>query len=64
MKDGFNALAPFGKLVAPETKALIEEKKAKIMDGSLDIFAGPIKDNKGAEKVAAGATVSLTTARR
>ncbi|HOA89127.1 MAG TPA: BMP family ABC transporter substrate-binding protein [Propioniciclava tarda] len=58
LKDGFNALAPFGKIVTADTKALIEEKKAKIIDGSLDIFAGPLKDNKGAEKVASGATVS------
>ncbi len=58
LKDGFNLLAPFGKLVSDATKSEIEAKKAKIIDGSLNVFAGPLKDNKGAEKVAAGATLS------
>lgn len=58
LKDGFNKLAPFGKLVSDATKAEIEAKKAKIIDGSLNVFAGPLKDNKGAEKVAAGSAVS------
>ncbi len=58
LKDGFNKLAPFGKIVADSTKAEIEAKKAKIIDGTLDVFAGPIKDNKGTEKVKAGATIS------
>lgn len=58
MKDGFNALAPYGKLVDDATKTLIESKKADIISGKLKIFAGPIKDNKGAEKVPAGSEVS------
>lgn len=58
LKDGFNALAPFGKIVAADTKAAIEAKKAEIMAGTFKIFKGPLKDNKGAEKVAAGAEVS------
>lgn len=58
IKDGFNALAPFGKIVDDATKTLIEAKKAEIVGGSLMIFKGPIKDNKGAEKVAAGSVVS------
>ncbi len=33
---------------APEgTQALVDQYKAKIIDGSFDIFQGPIKDNKG-----------------
>jgi len=58
LKDGFNLLAPFGKIVAADTKTAIEAKKADIIAGKFDIFAGPLKDNKGADKVAAGATVS------
>jgi len=58
LKDGFNLLAPYGKIVADDTKAAIEAKKADIIAGKFDIFAGPLKDNKGADKVAAGATIS------
>lgn len=58
MKDGFNALAPYGKRVDDATKALIEAKKAEIIGGSFTIFKGPLKDNKGAEKVAAGSQIS------
>jgi len=58
LKDGFNALAPFGKIVAQSTKDEIEAKKAEITAGTFKIFKGPLKDNKGAEKVAAGSEVS------
>lgn len=58
MKDGFISLAPFGKLVTKDVQDEIAAAQAKIIDGSLDVFAGPIKDNTGAEKVAAGATLS------
>lgn len=58
LKDGFNLMAPYGKIVAQSTKDEIEAAKAKIIAGTLDVFAGPIKDNTGAEKVAKGATVS------
>jgi len=58
MKDGFNALAPFGKSVDQATRDAIEAKKKEIIDGSFKIFKGPLKDNKGVEKVAAGAEIS------
>ncbi len=58
MKDGFNYLAPYGKRVTQETRDLIEAKKKEIIAGSLQIFKGPLKDNKGAEKVAGGAVAS------
>lgn len=58
MKDGFIELAPFGKIVSSSTQEQINTAKGKIIDGSLNVFAGPIKDNKGAEKVASGATLS------
>jgi len=58
LKDGFNALAPYGKIVEPATQALVDAKKAEIIAGSFTIFKGPLKDNKGADKLAAGATIS------
>ncbi len=58
MKDGFIALAPFGKLVEQPTRDAIAAKQKEIIDGSFRIFKGPLKDNKGTEKVAAGAELS------
>jgi basic membrane protein A len=58
MKDGLIDLAPLTDNAAPGTKEKIEAVKAKIVDGSLDIFAGPVKDQKGNIKIAQGATMT------
>ena len=55
--DGFTDIAPFGTRVTDDTKAKIEAKKDEIKSGDFDIFAGPIVDQAGAEKVAAGASL-------
>lgn len=57
LADGFIDFAPFGPDVSDETLALVEERQAAIIDGSFDIFAGPIFDNQGNEVVAEGATI-------
>ncbi len=57
IKDGFTGLAPFGKLVDAETQAAIEAKKAEIVAGTFNVFAGPIVDQSGAERVASGASL-------
>jgi basic membrane protein A len=54
MKDGFVKMSPYGPDVTDESKAKIEATKAKMMDGSFVIFAGPIKDNKGNVVIAEG----------
>ena len=43
---------------APGTKEAVDAAKAKLLDGSLNVFAGPIADQSGAEKVAAGAAMT------
>ena len=47
MADGLVNLAPFGPSVSDETKALIAEKTAAIIDGSFTIFSDPIVDQDG-----------------
>ncbi len=54
LEDGIVGLAPYGPMVAEETKQLIEEKKQEIIDGKFDVFWGPIKDQDGNVKVADG----------
>lgn len=57
MADGLVELDVVTDNCAEGTAEKIEEVKAQIMDGSLDIWAGEIKDNQGNVKVAAGETL-------
>lgn len=59
MKDGTVSLAPMGKKVPDDVKKLVEDAKAKIISGELNVFTGPIVDQSGKEKVAAGKTMTL-----
>ncbi|MBW5448538.1 BMP family ABC transporter substrate-binding protein [Cohnella sp. CFH 77786] len=54
MADGMVDLAPLGKNVPEDVKALVEEKKKEAKEGMLKVFAGPIKDQSGEVKVEAG----------
>lgn len=54
MSDGIVDLAPFGPMVTDDVKKLVDTKKQEILSGKWDVFYGPIKDQAGAEKVAAG----------
>lgn len=58
MKEGVVDLAPMTDLVDPDIQKKVEEAKSKILDGTLDVFAGPIKDQTGAVKIAQGATMT------
>lgn len=58
MGDGIVALAPYGPMVSDDTKKLVEEAKQKILSGKWDVFYGPVKDQAGQVKVAAGQTMS------
>ena len=53
MADGMVTLASFGDSVDADTQALIAEKAAAIIDGSLAPFTGPVTDQDGNEVVAA-----------
>ncbi|SFS62314.1 BMP family ABC transporter substrate-binding protein [Paenibacillus sp. BC26] len=59
MADGMVDLAPLGAKVPDDVKKLVEDAKAKVLDGSLQVFTGPIADASGAEKLKAGETMSL-----
>jgi simple sugar transport system substrate-binding protein len=58
IKDGMIELAPFGPAVPDDVKALVEAKTAEIAAGTLHPFQGPVKDQSGAVKIAAGAVMS------
>ena len=58
LKEGMVVMAPLNSAVPPAAVKVFEEKKAAIIDGSLKPFMGPVKDNAGVEKVAAGKMMS------
>jgi simple sugar transport system substrate-binding protein len=47
LKEGFVKLSPYGPAVSADAKAKGDEAKAKLLDGTLVIYKGPIKDNAG-----------------
>lgn len=60
-KEGLVDLAPIGPMVPDDVKKLAEDEIAKFKSGSEDIFnifAGPLKDQTGAEKVPTGKSMT------
>jgi len=47
MKEGITDIAPLGKNVPADVKALVEKKKQEILNGTFDVFQGPIVDQDG-----------------
>jgi basic membrane lipoprotein Med (substrate-binding protein (PBP1-ABC) superfamily) len=48
------AIAPFGPAVPQDAVKMVAATKQEFISGKKNVFAGPIKDNKGAERVKAG----------
>ena len=57
LAEGWIDFAPYGPAVTEETLALVEERKQEIIDGTFDMFAGPISDNQGNVVIAEGETI-------
>jgi basic membrane protein A len=54
LQQGYSRLAPYGPLVTAETEGLVDQQKARLISGELQIFRGPIVDNTGKVRVKAG----------
>ncbi|HOE57465.1 MAG TPA: BMP family ABC transporter substrate-binding protein, partial [Bacillota bacterium] len=59
MKDGLVDLAPLTGNVAEGTQAAVDKARAAIIDGSLNVFAGPIKDQTGAVRIPEGSAMTF-----
>jgi basic membrane protein A len=59
IKDGMIGIAPYGPKVTAATKAAIATKKAGLVNGSFYEFAGPLKDQSGKVKLAAGKKMTV-----
>jgi len=57
LAEGWIDFAPYGPAVTEETLALVEERKQEIINGTFDMFAGPISDNQGNVVIAEGETI-------
>ncbi len=58
LKEGMVVMAPLNPVIPPAVVKIFEEKKEALISGELKPFAGPIKDNTGAEKIAANAALT------
>ncbi|MCX7843412.1 MAG: BMP family ABC transporter substrate-binding protein [Clostridia bacterium] len=58
IKEGLLDLAPLTEVAPPEAKAKVEEARKQIIDGTLQVFKGPIKDQSGNIKVPEGKTLN------
>jgi len=54
LASDYLSIAPFGSAVPAEAIKLVNETKQEFIGGKKNVFQGPIKDNKGAERVKAG----------
>ncbi len=59
LAEGWIDFAPYGPAVTDEILALIDERKQGIIDGTFDMFAGPIFDNQGNEVIPEGETIEF-----
>ncbi|HYP85243.1 BMP family ABC transporter substrate-binding protein [Variovorax sp.] len=60
LKEGFVKMSAYGPKVPEAARKQADDIKARMIAGSFDIFKGPLKDNKGAEVIAAGKTYQQT----
>jgi basic membrane protein A len=60
IKDGMIDIAPFGPSVSAATKAAIAAKKKALIAGTWNEFQGPITDQAGKVRIAAGKRPSVT----
>lgn len=54
IETGIVGLAPFGPMVPEEVRAKVEAAKQDIISGKLVVFSGPVLDQNGKERIAAG----------
>ena len=59
IKEGVVELTPLNPAVPADIVKVYEARKQAIVAGTVLPFGGPIKDNGGALKVAAGASLSV-----
>ncbi len=54
LESGLVNIAPYGPMVPQDVRARVDAARADIIAGKLVVFSGPVKDQQGKERVAAG----------
>jgi basic membrane protein A and related proteins len=54
IETGIVGLSPFGPAVSDAIKSLVEQRKQELIAGRIDVFWGPLKDQSGKMRLAAG----------
>jgi basic membrane protein A and related proteins len=62
--DDYLTIAPFGPAVPDDAVKLVNAAKQEFASGKRQVFQGPLRDNKGVERVKAGEAFPLTELRR
>ena len=60
LKDGFIKTSAYGAMVPAGARKQADDIKARMMNGSFDIFAGELKDNTGKVVIAKGTSLKQT----
>ena len=61
IKEGMIKLAPYNKAVPKDVQDQVAKVEADIKAGKFHPFTGPVKDNEGKERIAAGKTIDDAT---
>ncbi len=61
MKDGMIKLAPLSPAIPKDVQVMVRDLEARITAGSLHPFTGPVLDQSGTERLAAGAVMDDAT---
>ena len=61
IKEGVIRMAPFNKVVPQDVQDLVKKTEAEIKSGKFHPFTGPVKDNAGKERIAAGKVLDDAT---
>ena len=64
LRDDFLTLAPFGPAVPADVSKLVDAKTREFIAGAAHPFQGPLKDNRGAERVKPGEVFPLADLRK
>ena len=62
--DDLLTIAPFGPAVPPDAVKLVQAARQELASGKRQVFQGPIRDNKGVERVKAGEAFPLNELRK
>jgi basic membrane protein A and related proteins len=59
LKDDFCRLSPFGPAVTPTVREALAKARSRMLDGSLEVYRGPLSDNTGRTVVPAGTNIKI-----